>query len=130
LPIISIEYELAKALLPPPPYPEPGLSRNAAPLLPCGSIAPYTNGTTSSTTSNAGRTSIALPPTTIPTFIPEKVTLPLSARYTKPLDLNTVERRGYPTESKETDYKPSRPHGLQEAPTFRPTEEEFRNPME
>jgi histone demethylase JARID1 len=87
------------------------------------------NGTTSTTT-KAGRTSIALPPTTAPTPIPEKVALPLSARHAESLDLNTVERRGHPTESKETDSKPSRPHGLQEAPTFRPTEEEFRNPME
>ena len=27
-------------------------------------------------------------------------------------------------------HKRVRPHGLQEAPTFRPTEEEFRDPME
>jgi [histone H3]-trimethyl-L-lysine4 demethylase len=88
-----------------------------------------TNGTTSATT-KAGRTSIVLPPTIAPTPIPEKVALPLSARQAESLDLNTVERRGHPTESKETDSKPSRPHGLQEAPTFRPTEEEFKNPME
>lgn len=88
-----------------------------------------TNGSTSANT-KAGRTSIALPPTTAPTALPEKVALPLSARHAEPLDLSTVERRGQPTEFKETDSKPSRPHGLQEAPTFRPTEEEFRNPME
>jgi histone demethylase JARID1 len=106
---------------------------------PGGSMASYTttlnmrpssiNGT-SSTITKAGRTSVALPPTTAPTPIPEKVTLPLSARHAEPLDLTTVERRGQPNESKETDSKPSRPHGLQEAPTFRPTEEEFKNPME
>jgi histone demethylase JARID1 len=60
----------------------------------------------------------------------EKAPIPLSARHAEPLDLSTVERRGQPTASKEPDYKVSRPHGLKEAPTFRPTEEEFKNPME
>jgi histone demethylase JARID1 len=60
----------------------------------------------------------------------EKAPIPLSARHAEALDLSTVERRGQPTASKEPDYKVSRPHGLKEAPTFRPTEEEFKNPME
>lgn len=88
-----------------------------------------TNGTTSATT-KAERASVAIPSATAPTPLPEKVALPLSARHAEPLDLSTVERRGHPTESKEQDHKASRPHGLQEAPTFRPTEEEFKNPME
>jgi histone demethylase JARID1 len=52
--------------------------------------------------------------------------IPLSARKSPCLDLNTVERRGQPNCPK-PEPKQSRPHGLQEAPTFRPTEEEFRN---
>ncbi|OJD14954.1 hypothetical protein AJ78_04737 [Emergomyces pasteurianus Ep9510] len=55
--------------------------------------------------------------------------VPLSARRAAPLDLSTVERRGYPTASREP-VKRVRPHGLQEAPTFRPTEEEFKDPFE
>jgi histone demethylase JARID1 len=46
-----------------------------------------------------------------------------------PLDLLSVERRGQPTASRETT-KRIRPHGLQEAPTYRPTEKEFRDPFE
>ncbi|ODH52769.1 hypothetical protein GX48_00963 [Paracoccidioides brasiliensis] len=55
--------------------------------------------------------------------------VPLSARRAAPLDLSTVERRGHPTASREP-VKRVRPHGLQEAPTFRPTEEEFKDPFE
>ncbi|WEW56116.1 hypothetical protein PRK78_001551 [Emydomyces testavorans] len=54
---------------------------------------------------------------------------PLSARRAAPLDLSTVERRGYPTAVREPVNR-VRPHGLPEAPTFRPTEEEFKDPME
>lgn len=39
--------------------------------------------------------------------------------------MSTVERKG----QRETP-KRIRPHGLQEAPTFRPTEEEFKDPLE
>ena len=49
----------------------------------------------------------------------------LSARTSPPLDMSTVERKG----QRETP-KRIRPHGLQEAPTFRPTEEEFKDPLE
>lgn len=55
--------------------------------------------------------------------------VPLSARRAAPLDLSTVERRGHPTASREP-VKRVRPHGLQEAPTFRPTEDEFKDPFE
>jgi histone demethylase JARID1 len=55
--------------------------------------------------------------------------LPISMRRAPPLDMNTVERRGHPLAVRETS-KRSRPHGLQEAPTFRPSEEEFKDPME
>ncbi|KAI9370746.1 PLU-1-like protein-domain-containing protein [Aspergillus egyptiacus] len=55
--------------------------------------------------------------------------VPLSSRRSAPLDLSTVERRGQPNTPREPTHR-VRPHGLQEAPTFRPTEEEFRDPEE
>jgi [histone H3]-trimethyl-L-lysine4 demethylase len=56
--------------------------------------------------------------------------IPLSARKSPGLDLGSVERRGQPTAVR-LPPKVSRPHGLQEAPTFYPTEEEFRaGPLE
>ncbi|KAL9639656.1 MAG: hypothetical protein Q9164_000785 [Protoblastenia rupestris] len=54
--------------------------------------------------------------------------IPLSLRRAPPLDLSTVERRGQPSAARET--RRVRPHGLQEAPTFRPDEEEFKDPFE
>ncbi|KAF2403083.1 PLU-1-domain-containing protein [Trichodelitschia bisporula] len=61
---------------------------------------------------------------------PEKPQQPLSIRKAQPLDLSTVERRGQANAPREKEPKTSRPHGLQEAPTFRPTEEEFKDPFE
>ncbi|KAL8697280.1 MAG: hypothetical protein Q9224_002396 [Gallowayella concinna] len=61
-----------------------------------------------------------------PTYPPH---IPFSARRAPPLDMSTVERRGHPMAVRETN-KRIRPHGLKDAPTFRPTEEEFRDPME
>jgi histone demethylase JARID1 len=60
---------------------------------------------------------------------PAAAPLPLSAMQSAPLDMTSVERRGQPTASRETS-KRIRPHGLQEALTYRPTEEEFRDPFE
>jgi histone demethylase JARID1 len=60
---------------------------------------------------------------------PAAAPLPLSAMHSSPLELTSVERRGQPTASRETS-KRVRPHGLSEAPTYRPTEEEFRDPFE
>lgn len=54
--------------------------------------------------------------------------VPLSARRSAPLDLSTVERRGQPNAPREPT-KRIRPHGVPEAPTFRPTEEEFKDPV-
>lgn len=48
--------------------------------------------------------------------------------HSAPLDLMSVERRGQPTASREQTKK-IRPHQLQEAPTYRPTEEEFKDPF-
>ena len=56
--------------------------------------------------------------------------VPLSARRSEPLDLSTVERRGQPSAVREPVAPRARPHDLQEAPTFRPTEEEFKDPLE
>jgi histone demethylase JARID1 len=55
---------------------------------------------------------------------------PLSSLTSAPLDLTSVERRGQPTAARETKSKQSRPHDLKEAPTYRPTEEEWRDPFE
>ena len=52
---------------------------------------------------------------------------PYSARRAPVLDLKTVERKGHP--SARNPPPRTRPHGLLEAPTFRPTEAEFRDPM-
>ncbi|KAK4099604.1 PLU-1-domain-containing protein [Parathielavia hyrcaniae] len=55
---------------------------------------------------------------------------PLSSLTSAPLDPASVERRGQPTACPEPVKKKSRPHGLQEAPTYRPTEEEWKEPFE
>lgn len=54
---------------------------------------------------------------------------PLSTMLSAPLDLNSVERRGQPTASRETGPRKDRPHNLEEAPTYTPTEEEWKDPM-
>jgi len=75
--------------------------------------------------------------------------IPLSARKSQGLDLSTVERRTGPQPTANghsnangkaaanssappvREPKTSRPQGIQEAPTYRPTEEEFRSgPMD
>ena len=53
--------------------------------------------------------------------------IPFSARRAPSLDMSTVERKGHPLAARETK-KRIRPHGLQDAPTFRPSEEEFADP--
>lgn len=44
--------------------------------------------------------------------------------------MSTVERRGKPTQAEERSQQQNRLFGIPEAPTFKPTEEEFRDPME
>lgn len=56
-------------------------------------------------------------------------TVPLSFRRSAPLDLSTVERRGQANAPREPGER-VRPHGMSEAPTFCPTEEEFKDPCE
>ena len=43
--------------------------------------------------------------------------------------MSTVERRGQPSAARE-NVKRNRLHGIPDAPVFRPTEEEFRDPDE
>lgn len=80
-------------------------------------------GTATTSTSARGKTS-TIPNANNPAAAP----LPLSAMKAAPLDLTSVERRGQPTASRESSKK-IRPHDLQEAPTYRPTEEEFKDPF-
>ncbi|KAH9882346.1 hypothetical protein J1614_000582 [Plenodomus biglobosus] len=56
-------------------------------------------------------------------------TIPLSARKASPLDLATVERRGQGAPINPPP-KPNRMFGLQEAPTYRPTAEQFKDPVQ
>jgi histone demethylase JARID1 len=55
--------------------------------------------------------------------------IPLSARRSERLDMSTVQRRGQ-SGMPSDEPKPDRLFGIPEAPTYRPTEEEFRDPME
>lgn len=54
-------------------------------------------------------------------------TVPLSSRKAQPLDMSTVEKRNLGIKE---NPKRIRPHGLMEAPTFTPSMEEFKDPME
>ncbi|KAJ5586182.1 hypothetical protein N7450_005969 [Penicillium hetheringtonii] len=77
----------------------------------------------------AGQTSTSRQPTRSSSTHPSHShNVPLSARRSAPLDLSTVERRGQPSNPREPS-KRVRPHGIPEAPTFRPTEEEFKDPV-
>jgi hypothetical protein len=57
------------------------------------------------------------------------ITIPLSARKAQPLDLATVERRGHGAPNNQPP-KPNRMFGLQESPTYRPTAEQFKDPVQ
>ncbi|PGH27155.1 hypothetical protein AJ80_01111 [Polytolypa hystricis UAMH7299] len=91
-------------------------------------VPPSTGATTAHQQSHASstRSSARASNAAHPSYAPN---VPLSARRAAPLDLSTVERRGQPSASREP-VKRVRPHGLQEAPTFRPTEDEFKDPVE
>lgn len=103
------------------------------PLAPGASTAtmrasPASNATSNSTRTKPGTSSLHsngyFAP--VPAAVPGPVHL--SAMRSAPLDMSSVERRGQPTAGRET-IKKIRPHGLQEAPTYRPTEEEFKDPF-
>lgn len=67
---------------------------------------------------------------TIPTIHPGPggyQSAPLSSRKAQALDMSTVERRGSATKE---GPKKFRPHGLLEAPTYRPTLEQWKDPIE
>ncbi|EXJ92098.1 histone demethylase JARID1 [Capronia epimyces CBS 606.96] len=82
-----------------------------------GGVAP---ATATVKTSSAPRVNGTAPSMVTPSF-------PYSARRAQPLDMRTVERKGHST-SRDPPTR-TRPHGIPEAPTFRPTEAEFRDPM-
>ncbi|KAF4452964.1 histone demethylase JARID1 [Fusarium austroafricanum] len=100
-----------------------------------GAVAPTgSHSTNASTRSSPGATtgssSKPKPKVNSNGYHPINPQTPLSSLTSASLDLTSVERRGQPTAVREPVVKQSRPHGLQEAPTYRPTEEEWRDPFE
>lgn len=63
-------------------------------------------------------------------YHPANAQKPLSSLTSAPLDMTSVERRGQPNAVREPQKPRSRPHGIEEAPTYYPTEEEWRDPIE
>jgi len=63
-------------------------------------------------------------------YHPTNPQIPLSSMTSPALDLSSVERRDQPTASRDTVKRKNRPHGLQEAPTYYPTDEEWKEPMD
>lgn len=91
-------------------------------------VAPPSTG--ANTAQQQSQSSTTRSSTRVPNSHPSYASnVPLSGRRSAPLDLSTVERRDQPTAVREP-VKRVRPHGLQEAPTFRPTEEDFKEPLE
>lgn len=86
-----------------------------------------TNGTPAAAKLKVG--AMSHPPPTGPPPAAINGGIPLSARKAQALDLATVERRGQGTPSNPPP-KPNRMFGLQEAPTFRPTADEFKDPLQ
>ena len=72
------------------------------------------------------------PPASSSKYPNYKPHIPFSMRAAPRFDLGSVERKGAHVRNgappRETA-KRVRPHGLQEGPTFRPSEEEFKDPM-
>lgn len=57
-------------------------------------------------------------------------TIPLSVRKSEPLDLSSVERKGSPSARPAISHGPvATIAGLREAPIFRPTQDEFLDPL-
>ncbi|KJZ74507.1 hypothetical protein HIM_06103 [Hirsutella minnesotensis 3608] len=63
-------------------------------------------------------------------YHPANPQTPLSAMVSSALDLTSVERRGQPTAVREPFKKKTRPHDIPEAPTYCPSEDEWRDPLE
>jgi [histone H3]-trimethyl-L-lysine4 demethylase len=89
-------------------------------------VPPSLGGTTAANAPVAKAAMPSRPNGTGPT--PQPQTIPYSARRAAPLNMKTVERKI--SHSAKDSLKRNRPHGLQEAPVYRPTEGEFRDPME
>src|SRR5438045_828333 len=89
-----------------------------------GPRASSANGSNSNHVSSRGKSSI-----NGNGYHPNPTPVHLSAMRSAPLDLTSVERRGQPMASRETTKK-IRPFGLQEAPTYKPTEEDFKDPFQ
>ncbi|KAF3912859.1 hypothetical protein AA313_de0204553 [Arthrobotrys entomopaga] len=62
-----------------------------------------------------------------PALIPPNQGVPLSTRRAAGLDMSSVEHRQIP--SLKDQPKKNRPHGISEAPVYRPSEEEFKDPF-
>lgn len=62
------------------------------------------------------------------TNVPSAANIPISARRSERLDLNTVERKGRPLPGWREPAARVHAGGIKEAPTFRPNEDEWRNP--
>lgn len=62
-------------------------------------------------------------------FNPASANVPLSSLSSASLDLTSVERRGHPTENRENTQPKARPNGIVDAPSYHPTEEEWRDPL-
>ncbi|KAK0383681.1 hypothetical protein NLU13_9592 [Sarocladium strictum] len=61
---------------------------------------------------------------------PASASVPLSSLSSAALDLTSVERRGFPTEFREPPSQSKvRPNGITDAPTYFPSEEEWRDPL-
>ncbi|KAI1758869.1 PLU-1-like protein [Hypoxylon sp. FL1150] len=63
-------------------------------------------------------------------YHPPNPHIPLSSLRSAPLDLSSVERRGQATASREPPKRENRPFDIPEAPTYIPTEDEWKDPLE
>ncbi|KAH9845629.1 Multicopy suppressor of chk1 protein 1 [Teratosphaeria destructans] len=94
-----------------------------------GTGSPASSGTPSANAKAKANASMSAPGTLNGPPSGNNHAIPLSARRAEPLDLKTVERRGQPNLPPEVPKK-NRLFGIPEAPSFFPTEEEFKDPME
>lgn len=96
---------------------------NTAPSVSAASRAPMPSSTATTTAHPRIKSNgIAIP----------NAKTPLSARRAQPLDLSQVETKQQPRLPKQAHIPAVRKHiaGVRDCPTFRPTEEEWRDPME
>lgn len=103
---------------------------SAGPVAAPGSNSANTSSRGSPTVGVLGSSSKPKPKVNSNGYHPINPHTPLSSLSSAPLELTSVERRGQPTAVREPVVKKDRPHGLEEAPTYCPTEEEWRDPSE